>query len=291
MHAHGSVTHASCSPQAASVLGSALYNRCSRWLVLVEGVRDGRAGEPGMQGIGANPLTLWATDGQMALDKVVYSPHLFGPPVAQLKAFTAPTFPRNMPALWDAQFGNLARGRQRLPMVIGAWGGRWANGDCRGSRVAARLGDLPLAARILELLLGAGPRRSRHRWAPLVLASLGQPTVSPPRPPPGAARRGPAQASDALLASFYACPDACGALVGRRGARVAEPPAALADAAPPSPFRTATAIEASPEPLRASPIPVATAATATATSSTACAYWWCASVGASSAWFLPWRRN
>jgi endoglucanase len=38
-------------------------------------------------------------------NRVVYSPHTYGPNVYNQPYFSDGTFPNNMPAIWDAHFG------------------------------------------------------------------------------------------------------------------------------------------------------------------------------------------
>jgi len=37
--------------------------------------------------------------------RVVYSPHVYGPDLYMQGYFDAPDFPKNMPAVWDQQWG------------------------------------------------------------------------------------------------------------------------------------------------------------------------------------------
>lgn len=62
--------------------------------------------------------------GNAELDKrVVYSPHIYGPEVfARHQYFQDPTFPENMPGIWDEQFGWIEKTTGRA-VVLGEWGG------------------------------------------------------------------------------------------------------------------------------------------------------------------------
>jgi len=59
------------------------------------------------------------------LDKLVLSPHTYGPDVYVKSSFSAPNFPANLAAHWDTLFGQFA---QVHPVVVGEWGGRYGNG-------------------------------------------------------------------------------------------------------------------------------------------------------------------
>jgi len=63
--------------------------------------------------------------------RVVYSPHDYGPGVYAQPWFSAPDFPNNLPAIWDAHWGYLAK--QNLgPVVLGEFGGRSVGDDADG---------------------------------------------------------------------------------------------------------------------------------------------------------------
>ncbi len=52
-------------------------------------------------------------------DKMVYSPHVYGPDVWFQDYFKDSTFPNNMPAIWDAHFGFLAANYTVIPSEFG----------------------------------------------------------------------------------------------------------------------------------------------------------------------------
>ena len=130
----------------ARELGRHVHNRCSRWLVFVEGVGHCADSNPGgaecqhpsagpnqdmhlhagtwwgenLQAAGSLPVSV--SDDQGALGKVVYSPHTYGPSTHAQQQFDSSSFPRNMPHIWDTQFGYLARDGI-APVVIGEFGG------------------------------------------------------------------------------------------------------------------------------------------------------------------------
>jgi len=109
---------------AAQRIAEAIHTQVSsRFLILVEGV--GGISPPcaencfwgeNLQGARQAPITI------NAQNKVVYSPHVYGPMVSAQSYFTAAGFPANMPQIWDTHFGfvsNLTGNAQ----VIGEWGG------------------------------------------------------------------------------------------------------------------------------------------------------------------------
>lgn len=60
-------------------------------------------------------------------DRLLYLPHVYGPSVAAQPYFSDPSFPANMPAIWDAHFGHLS-GRG-LPWGVGEFGGTYEDQD------------------------------------------------------------------------------------------------------------------------------------------------------------------
>lgn len=108
---------------AAEQLATGVLDRCSRWLVFVEGIgQSGRKmpeyfwGE-NLSGVRRKPLHL-AQPG-----KVVYSPHLYGPGLVEyMHYFRRADFPASMPHVWHEHFGFLL-GRKDVTVVVGEWGG------------------------------------------------------------------------------------------------------------------------------------------------------------------------
>jgi endoglucanase len=100
----------------------------ARFLVFVEGTANSPAcaqncfwGE-NLQGALTSPLTI------SNQKKLVYSPHCYGPSVAYQPYFNDPTFPANMPAIWDAHYGTVNT-KTGQAVVLGEWGGQLANPD------------------------------------------------------------------------------------------------------------------------------------------------------------------
>lgn len=55
-------------------------------------------------------------------NKIVFSPHIYGPDVSYQPYFNDSAFPGNMPSIWDKQFGYLATTATIIP---GEWGGKY----------------------------------------------------------------------------------------------------------------------------------------------------------------------
>lgn len=68
-----------------------------------------------------NPIDLGSPEWNK---RVVYSPHVYGPDAFEQDYFTDKSFPKNLPAIWDAQwaFAEEATGRA---ISVGEWGGKY----------------------------------------------------------------------------------------------------------------------------------------------------------------------
>lgn len=98
-----------------------------RVLVAVEGVGNlsDNGGYPAFWG-----ENLTEAQGDLGLgDRLLYLPHVYGPSVASQPYFNDPSFPENLPAIWDTHFGHLSR--QRLPWGVGEFGGKYQGDDQR----------------------------------------------------------------------------------------------------------------------------------------------------------------
>ena len=107
----------------AERIARAIAHACPRWLLFVEGVGHTTAdrktpaafnqSEPGhnwaanLEGVRTRPLNMIPGHA----DKLVYSPHIYGPSVAPQTYFSAADgFPDNLPAIWEEQFGFIRSG-------------------------------------------------------------------------------------------------------------------------------------------------------------------------------------
>jgi endoglucanase len=106
---------------AAQRIGNAVVND-TNWLVFVEGTANSPNCVQGcfygedLQGVQTSPVVLSVPN------RVVYSPHTYGPNVYNQPYFSDATFPNNMPPIWDAHFGFI-KGLGASAVVTGEWGG------------------------------------------------------------------------------------------------------------------------------------------------------------------------
>lgn len=136
---HGSATWGSGDKTtdfnlAAERAGAAVLAVAPRWLLFVEGIGHGSACTPqAAQFWGENLEPLTCTALKLPRNKVVLSPHVYGPDIAAMPYFSDPSFPANMPAIWDAHFGQLAlRGYAVVP---GEFGGGYGHCGTAADRV------------------------------------------------------------------------------------------------------------------------------------------------------------
>jgi aryl-phospho-beta-D-glucosidase BglC (GH1 family) len=113
---------------AAEAAAAAVLAANPRLLIFVQGINgnfDGRENS-------SIPMN-WGEDFQpqayqplaIASDKLVLTPHTYGPDVYVKSSFSAANFPANLPAHWDLLFGQFAH---RHSIVIGEWGGKYGQG-------------------------------------------------------------------------------------------------------------------------------------------------------------------
>jgi endoglucanase len=131
---HGAATWGGSSPatdwnSAAERAAAAVLAKAPDALIFVEGVaRDDYCtatsagawwgGNVGPQA--CKPLAIPA-------NRLVLSPHVYGPDVSEQDYFQVPGFPGNMPPIWDAHFGSLAAAGYAV--IIGETGGKYGTGD------------------------------------------------------------------------------------------------------------------------------------------------------------------
>lgn len=105
---------------AATRAGNAVLAVNPRWLILVEGVEAAADGSRSWWGgnlrdATTRPITL-AVPGRL-----VYSPHDYPRSIYPQAWFSAPNYPANLPAVWDRNWGSLAR-TGRAPVLLGEFG-------------------------------------------------------------------------------------------------------------------------------------------------------------------------
>lgn len=75
-------------------------------LVFVEGIQDrSSCSGPYAAGWGGNLAPIQCTPLNIPQNKLVLSPHVYGPDVYMYDYFNAPDYPNNMPAIWNQNFG------------------------------------------------------------------------------------------------------------------------------------------------------------------------------------------
>jgi len=111
----------------ASAGGQAVLAVNPNTTVWVEGI--GNSSTSGVSG-GANwGQNLYEAGGISGVPntKLVYTPHSYGPSVANMSYFSDSAFPANMPAIWDTLFGHLVG--QGYTVVVGEFGGMYTGAD------------------------------------------------------------------------------------------------------------------------------------------------------------------
>lgn len=117
---------------AAERCGDAIHEIAPHWLIVVEGVEKNVPGQmlPGnwwggnLEGVRAAPVRLKTPD------RVVYSPHEYGPGVDDADWFQDSSFPANLADRWDKGFHYIVR-EGIAPVLVGEFGGRQTGADTR----------------------------------------------------------------------------------------------------------------------------------------------------------------
>lgn len=102
-------------------------------LIFVEGIQDNPScSGPVPHWWGGNLEPLACHPLAIPANRLVLSPHVYGPDVYDQPYFNATDFPRNLPAIWDAHFGRFrATGHV---IAIGEAGGRYGHGGNPGDK-------------------------------------------------------------------------------------------------------------------------------------------------------------
>jgi endoglucanase len=116
--------------RAAERAAAAVAPIAPHWLIFVEGIQqnpacsanDGEFWGENLEPLACTPLGIPA-------DRLVLSPHTYGPDVFAQPYFNDPTFPANMPGIWDRRFGRFIAADHAV--VIGEFGGKYGTGDPR----------------------------------------------------------------------------------------------------------------------------------------------------------------
>jgi endoglucanase len=110
---------------AAERAGNAIHSINPNWLIIVEGVERNVPGQKllhhwqggNLEGVRRYPVRL------SRRNKLVYSPHEYGPGVFKMPYFSEKSFPKNLYQRWDTGFFYIHR-QKIAPIWIGEFGGR-----------------------------------------------------------------------------------------------------------------------------------------------------------------------
>jgi endoglucanase len=121
---------------AAEACGNAILEKNPSWLIFVEGIEKmvDASGNPTdwtwqggeLIGAGDRPIRLNVPN------RLVYSPHDYGPSVSNPKWLSDPAFPKNLPDFWDRHWGYLQKSG-RSPVLVGEFGGPSEGTDTEGT--------------------------------------------------------------------------------------------------------------------------------------------------------------
>ncbi len=113
---------------AAEKAGKAVLAADPNILILVEGIQNNPLASDNSiahwWGGNLEPQAVYPID--LPTEKLVLSPHAYGPDVFPQDYFNAPDFPSNLPAIWEKHFGFLAG---KYALAIGEWGGKYGAGN------------------------------------------------------------------------------------------------------------------------------------------------------------------
>lgn len=97
-------------------------------LLFVEGVSDLGAAPDNIPSFWGENLHQALTDlPNIPHNRLVFSPHIYGPSVSNQPYFEAQEFPSNMAAIWDYHWGYLLN--TQYAVTIGEWGGKYVDKD------------------------------------------------------------------------------------------------------------------------------------------------------------------
>uniref|UniRef100_K3X5L0 Glycoside hydrolase family 5 domain-containing protein n=1 Tax=Globisporangium ultimum (strain ATCC 200006 / CBS 805.95 / DAOM BR144) TaxID=431595 RepID=K3X5L0_GLOUD len=104
----------------------------SKWLIFVEGVEKATRDNPSYPSSwGENLMDVQRASLVLSVsERLVYSPHVYGPSVSDKTYFHDASYPSNMPAIWDSHFGYISGNKTfGAAMVVGEWGGSYETQD------------------------------------------------------------------------------------------------------------------------------------------------------------------
>jgi endoglucanase len=124
---------------AAERAGNAILAANPNWLIIVEGVETGPSGNDwwggNLSNAGAYPVRLNVPN------RLVYSPHDYPASIFPQPWFSDPSYPNNLPAIWDKNWGYVFR-QNVAPVLLGEFGSRLATTSDRqwADKLVAYLG-------------------------------------------------------------------------------------------------------------------------------------------------------
>ncbi|MDO6387039.1 cellulase family glycosylhydrolase [Uliginosibacterium sp. 31-12] len=133
--------------KAAERAAKAVLAVAPDWLMFVEGIsaNDGCSDYRAYWwGGNITPLKCYPLD--IPRNRLVLSPHVYGPDVYMQPYFSDSAFPNNMPAIWDAQFGFAAS--LNYAVVPGEFGGKYGQGQAKDKIWQDKLVDYLIERRI-----------------------------------------------------------------------------------------------------------------------------------------------
>lgn len=112
---------------AAERAAREVLKRAPQWLIFVEGIeKNPKCSSEGPHFWGENLEPFACTPLDIPPDRLVLAPHTYGPDVFAQPFFDDPTFPANMPAIWERNFGQFLK--QGYAVILGEFGGRYGEG-------------------------------------------------------------------------------------------------------------------------------------------------------------------
>jgi endoglucanase len=156
---HGAATWGTGNPatdwnKAAERAAAAVGQVAPHWLIFVEGIQENASCSANNHPFwGENLEPLSCTPLSIPGDRLVLSPHTYGPDVFGQPYFNDPTFPHNMAAIWDRHFGQFIGAGHAV--ILGEFGGKYGEGDPR---------DVQWQDALVDYLLGQGVS-SAFYWA------------------------------------------------------------------------------------------------------------------------------
>lgn len=148
---HGSATWGSRNNAtdwnlAAGRAASQVLGVAPNWLIFVEGIGASSQCSSGQAAFwGENLAPLACTPSPVPANRLVLSPHTYGPDVFVQPYHKAKNFPSNMPAIWDGLWGFAI---PNAPVVLGEFGGKYGEGDSRDRTWQNALVDYLIGKRI-----------------------------------------------------------------------------------------------------------------------------------------------